>query len=140
MLVRIATQPWQDHFLEVLSQILEQVVQLSRERRVALPPHLVVVADNTVAAVKNAYGLRFLAYLVGQNLFRSTTLFSLMVGHTHEDPVFLLLMWCCYSLRLQTFCSLDCLTGCGPAVCPHQSIFEGQAILGAARGGSSIPA
>lgn len=61
-------------------------MQLSSERRVALPPHLVIVADNTVAGVKNSYGLRFLAYLVGQNLFRSTTLFSLMVGHTHEDP------------------------------------------------------
>jgi hypothetical protein len=68
-----------------LSQILEKVFQLSSEKSVHLPPHLVVVADNTVAGVKNTYGLRFLAYLVAQNLFRSTTLFSLMVGHTHED-------------------------------------------------------
>jgi hypothetical protein len=43
-----------------------------------MPPHLVVVADNTVAGVKNNGGLRFLAYVVAQNLFRSTTLFSLM--------------------------------------------------------------
>jgi hypothetical protein len=49
-----------------------------------MPPHLVVVADNTVAGVKNNGGLRFLAYVVAQNLFRSSTLFSLMVGHTHE--------------------------------------------------------
>ena len=74
----------QDLFLEVLSQTLEQVVQQSSKRSVPVPPHLVVVADNTVAGVKNSYGCRFLSYLVAQNLFRTTTLFSLMVGHTHE--------------------------------------------------------
>lgn len=75
----------EDHFLEVLSQMLEKVFQLANEKSSQLPTHLVVVADNTVAGVKNTFGLRFLAYLVAQNLFRSTTLFSLMVGHTHEE-------------------------------------------------------
>ena len=79
--------PTKDHFLEVLSQTIEQVQALAHQRGTHLPPHLVVVADNTVAAVKNAYGLRYLAYLVGKQLFRSTTLFSLMVGHTHEVRV-----------------------------------------------------
>jgi hypothetical protein len=83
--VAFEIKPYQDHFLEVLSQTLEQVVQLSRQRSCQMPPHLVLVADNTVAGVKNNFGLRFLAYLVAQNLFRSTTLFSLMVGHTHEE-------------------------------------------------------
>lgn len=75
-----------DHFIEVLSQTVEKVHQLAVQRSCHLPPHLVLVADNTVAGIKNSYGMRFLAYLVGQGLFRTATLFSLMVGHTHEDP------------------------------------------------------
>ena len=77
----VSPQP-EDHFLEVLCQILEQVVQLCHQRGVPVPVHLVVVADNTVAAIKNQFGLRFLAFLVAQNLFQSATLFSLMVGPT----------------------------------------------------------
>lgn len=76
--------PEQDHFLEVLAETIEKVQALARQRGSQLPPHLVVVADNTPAGVKNSFGLRFLAYLVAKRLFRTATLFSLMVGHTHE--------------------------------------------------------
>jgi len=49
-----------------------------------MPLHLVVVADNAGAGMENNYRLRFLAYVVAQNLLRNSTLFCLMVGHMLE--------------------------------------------------------
>ena len=72
-----------DYFLEVLCQTLEQVWQSCSPQ--SWPSHLVLVADNTTKSAKNQYVLRFLSYLVGRKIFKSVTLFQLMVGHTHED-------------------------------------------------------
>ena len=44
-----------------------------------------LVADNTTKSAKNQFVLRFLSYLVGRKIFKSVTLFQLMVGHAHED-------------------------------------------------------
>lgn len=83
-----------DYFLEVLCQTIQSCYELhlqslqSHSPAVAdrpWPEHLVVVADNTVKSAKNQTVLKFLAHLVCRGLFRSTVLFSLMVGHTHED-------------------------------------------------------
>ena len=86
-----------DYFCEVLSQSIENVWKLcqsdsptgsqshSLQSKRVFPAHLVVVADNTVKSAKNQFVMRYLAYLVGRKLFKSATLFHLMVGHTHED-------------------------------------------------------
>lgn len=78
-----------DYFLEVLSQTIECVFQQAcrpaGHQSRGLPSHLVVVADNTVKSAKNQHVVLFLAYLVSRGLFKSATLFHLMVGHTHED-------------------------------------------------------
>ena len=87
-----------DYFLEILCQTLEFVFLQTRrptdqeddeeepsKPRKQLPSHLVVVADNTVKSAKNQFVLKFLALLVQRQLFKSATLFHLMVGHTHED-------------------------------------------------------
>ena len=80
-----------DYFIEVLCQVIEQVFQACSPQssrpadRRKWPSHLVVVADNTVKSAKNQHVLKFLALLVARQLFKSVTLFHLMVGHTHED-------------------------------------------------------
>ena len=68
----------------MLCQTLELVDQRSCRRSCQTPLHLVVVADNAGAGMENNYRLRFLAYVVAQNLLRNSTLFCLMVGHMLE--------------------------------------------------------
>ena len=79
-----------DYFIEVLSQTIQQVKDQAdspagQQAGKQLPEHLVVVADNTVKSAKNQYLLKFLALLSYRGIFKSTTLFNLTVGHTHED-------------------------------------------------------
>ena len=79
-----------DYFMEVLSQTLETVYQQSQSeegRRAGkkLPTHLLVVADNTVKSAKNQFFMRYLAHVTHRQLFQTSTLMQLMVGHTHED-------------------------------------------------------
>ena len=81
--------PWQteDHFCEVLSRVLDTVWKLAARDSRPVPPHLVVVCDNTPAQAKNQFAIKYLLYTVAKQYFVSTTFFNLMVGHTHEDSL-----------------------------------------------------
>ena len=72
-------------FCDVLLKVIEAVWEQCRRSGVKFPEHLVVQSDNTVAQAKNQYVTLFLAYLVSRYKFRTTNLFFLVVGHTHED-------------------------------------------------------
>jgi len=69
-------------FCELLSQLIEKVSQMSEG---SLPAHLVALVDNTIAQAKNVETAQFMAHLTSKFHFRSTNLFMLTEGHTHED-------------------------------------------------------
>ena len=72
-------------FCDVLERVIEHVWAACRRSGVSLPLHLVVQSDNTVAQAKNSLTNVFFAYLVAKCKFQTTSLFYLVVGHTHED-------------------------------------------------------
>ena len=72
-------------FCDVLDRVIEAVWVMSRRSGVPLPAHLVVQSDNTTAQAKNSVVNIFLSYLVARYKFQTTSLFYLVVGHTHED-------------------------------------------------------
>ena len=67
-------------FCELLSQTIEKVSKIG-----ALPSHLFVLVDNTIAQAKNVETSQFMTYLAAKCHFRSTNLVMLTEGHTHED-------------------------------------------------------
>ena len=72
-------------FCDVLERVIEHVWAACRRSGVSLPLHLVFQTDNTVAQAKNSLTNVFFAYLVAKCKFQTTSLFYLVVGHTHED-------------------------------------------------------
>ena len=72
-------------FCDVLERVIEVVWVMCRGSGVQFPAHLVVQSDNTVAQAKKSLVNVFLAYLVSKYKFQTTSLFYLIVGHTHED-------------------------------------------------------
>ena len=70
---------------EMISRIMDAVVQRSTVSGRPIPAHIVLQADNTVAMAKNSEVGGFLAELVGSGRVKSATMNYLIVGHTHED-------------------------------------------------------
>ena len=76
----------EDHFCEALSRVLDTVWKLAARDSRPVPPHLVVVCDNTPAQAKNQFAIKY-TVAVAKQYFVSTTFFNLMVGRTHEDSL-----------------------------------------------------
>lgn len=88
---------------EMISQTIESVRKICKDRGKPMPRHLVIQADNTTGQCKNQYGTQFLAFLVCSHKFMTCTLNFLMVGHTHEDidQLFSVVLW--IMLAMKTF-------------------------------------
>jgi len=74
----------EDHWCEVVCRVLDMVWKIAERDGRRVPPHLVLVADNTPAQCHNQLAMRPLIYLTAKEYFTSITMFHLMVGHTHE--------------------------------------------------------
>ena len=74
-----------DFCIDALCRTIAQVHRINRSKGRAFPKHLVIQSDNTVAQAKNQWVTLFLAWLVHDGLFETTTLNFLRFGHTHED-------------------------------------------------------
>ena len=72
-------------FCEILTRLIERVMEICREQHIRPPEHLVVQSDNTTAQAKNSLVGQYLATLVSRSKFVTAVLNFLIVGHTHED-------------------------------------------------------
>jgi hypothetical protein len=72
-------------FLEVLLLAIDKVYNICKLKHIRFPDHLVVQSDNPTNQAKKQWACLFLAFLVCANIFLTTTLCFLMMGHTHED-------------------------------------------------------
>lgn len=82
-------------FSELICQTLEKVWDISKKTGRKFPRHLVIVADNTNAWMKNQFGVKLASMFVAAYKFLSVNLFFLIVGHTHEDvdQLFAVVLW-----------------------------------------------
>ena len=72
-------------FCEILTQLIQRVMQICREKNIEPPEHLVIQSDNTTSQAKNSLVGQYLATLVSRQKFLTCVLNFLTVGHTHED-------------------------------------------------------
>ncbi|CAK9105168.1 Uncharacterized protein SCF082_LOCUS49026, partial [Durusdinium trenchii] len=67
-----------DHWCEVVCRVLDMVWKIAERDGRRVPPHLVLVADNTPAQCHNQLAMRPLIYLTAKEYFTSITMFHLM--------------------------------------------------------------
>ena len=72
-------------FCEILTQLIQRVMQICQEKHIRPPEHLVIQSDNTTSQAKNSLTGQYLATLVSRQKFLTCVLNFLTVGHTHED-------------------------------------------------------
>lgn len=69
--------------VQIITEGLEKVAEVCRQRNKPMPSKLILISDNTVREVKNTHCMAFLQNLVGLRKMRMCAMMFLRKSHTH---------------------------------------------------------